>query len=60
MKIGGVTLSRSNVLRVVLSLAFMVGVFALFWWRGPSFTAIGETAMRASTRSARKPQTYRP
>jgi glycosyltransferase 2 family protein len=42
MKIGRVTLSRSNALRVVLSLAFMVGVFALFWWRGPSFTAIGD------------------
>jgi len=28
--------------RVVLGLLLMGGVFALFWWRGPSFHAIGD------------------
>jgi uncharacterized protein (TIRG00374 family) len=42
MKIRRLSLPRSHVVRVVASLALMVGVFALLWWRGPSFSAIGD------------------
>ena len=28
--------------RIAISLLFMAGVVALLWWRGPSFTAIGD------------------
>jgi uncharacterized protein (TIRG00374 family) len=42
MKLGRQSLPRSNVVRVAVSLVFMVGVIALLWWRGPSFTAIAD------------------
>jgi uncharacterized membrane protein YbhN (UPF0104 family) len=34
-------LPKSLVARVALGALLMAGVFALFWWRGPSFRAIG-------------------
>lgn len=34
--------SASALLRIAIALAVMGGAFALFWWRGPSFTAIGD------------------
>jgi uncharacterized membrane protein YbhN (UPF0104 family) len=38
----------STIARVALALAVMAGSFALFWWRGPSFHAVGNafTAVR--------------
>ena len=35
-------LPASLLLRIVLALAIMAGGFALFWWRGPSFHAVGD------------------
>jgi uncharacterized protein (TIRG00374 family) len=35
-------LPRSNIARIAVSLAFMAGVIALLWWRGPSFTGIAD------------------
>ena len=39
---------KSLVARAALALAVMGGAFALFWWRGPSFSAIGD-AFKGST-----------
>jgi uncharacterized membrane protein YbhN (UPF0104 family) len=33
---------KSLIARVALGALLMAGVFALFWWRGPSFRAIGD------------------
>jgi uncharacterized protein (TIRG00374 family) len=35
-------LPSSNLARIAVSLVFMVGVFGLLWWRGPSFHAIAD------------------
>jgi uncharacterized protein (TIRG00374 family) len=42
MKLRRPSFPRSNVVRFAVSLFFMAGVIALLWWRGPSFTAIGD------------------
>jgi glycosyltransferase 2 family protein len=42
MKLRRPPLPRSNLVRVAISLAFMAGVIALLFWRGPSFTAIAD------------------
>ena len=42
MRIRRPTLPHSRVLRIVGSLAAMGVVGFLFWWRGPSFTSIGD------------------
>jgi uncharacterized protein (TIRG00374 family) len=42
MKVGKLRLPRSNVIRILVSLAFFGGVVGLLWWRGPSWGAIGD------------------
>jgi uncharacterized protein (TIRG00374 family) len=42
MKIGKPRLPRSNLVRVVVSVIFFAGVIALLWWRGPSWSGIGD------------------
>jgi uncharacterized protein (TIRG00374 family) len=42
MKVGRMSISRSSLLRAVASLALVCGVFALLWWRGPSFGSIAD------------------
>ncbi len=42
MKLEQLRLPRSNLVRVSVSLVFMAGVFALLWWRGPSWHAVGD------------------
>ena len=43
-------LPRSNVARIVVSLAFMAGVIALLWWRGPSLSSIADAFTQVSWR----------
>jgi uncharacterized protein (TIRG00374 family) len=42
MRLQDVRLPRSNLVRVAISLVFMVGALALLWWRGPSLSGIAD------------------